>query len=96
VDPNYPSPYFGLGRAYRVLGNFDGAIYSLEKAVELRPDFDAAIYYLGLTYFDKGEKSKALVNFNTLKEKFFPRYPEDQKRKIEELIRRCRDKNQDK
>jgi arylsulfatase A-like enzyme/Flp pilus assembly protein TadD len=96
VDQNYPSPYFGLGRAYRVLSNFDGAIHSLEKAVELQSDFDAAIYYLGLTYLDKGEKSKALVYFNTLKEKFFSRYPEDQKRKIEELIRRCKDENQDK
>lgn len=96
VDPNYPAPYFGLGRAYRVFSNFDGAISSLKKAVELRPDFDAAIYYLGLTYMDKGENSKALACFNTLKEKFFPHYPEDQKRRIEELIKKCKNGSLDK
>ena len=90
VDPNYPAPYFGQGKAFRVFGNFDGAISSLEKAVKLQPDFDAAIYYLGLTYMDKGENSKALACFNTLKEKFFPHYPEDQKRRIEELIKKCK------
>jgi len=89
VDPKYPAPYFGLGRAYRIFGNLDGAITSLEKAVKLQPNYDAAIYYLGLTYMDKGENSKALACFQTLKEKFFPLYPEDQKRRIEELIKKC-------
>jgi tetratricopeptide (TPR) repeat protein len=91
VDPNYPAPYLGLGRAYRVFGNFDGAVSSLERAVKLRPDFDEAIYYLGLSYLDKGENSKALACFNALKEKFFIHYPEDQKRRIEELIKKCQD-----
>lgn len=96
VDPDYPAPYFGLGKVYRVFGNLDGAISSLEKAVALRPDFDAAIYYLGLTHMDKGENSKALACFNTLREKFFPLYPEDQRRRIEELIKKCKNGSPDK
>lgn len=91
ADPAYPSPYFGLGRANRIMRNPDEAIRNLKKAVELQPDFDAAYYYLGLTYLDKGEKSMALDCFITIKEKFSSGYPEEQNRRIEELIKKCKD-----
>ncbi len=92
VDPNYPAPYFGLGRVCQILRNSDGAIENLKKAVELRPDFDAAYYYLGLIYLDKGAKSQALACFTTIKEKFYFGYSEDQKRRIDALIEQCKDK----
>jgi arylsulfatase A-like enzyme/Flp pilus assembly protein TadD len=89
VDPIYPSPYFGLGMVFRQIGNFDEAISYWIKSIELQPDFDMAIYYLGLVYLEKGDKSKALACFNTLKEKFFSHYPEEQKQHIEALIAEC-------
>ncbi len=92
IDPNYPSPYFGLGMVCRILRNSDGAIYNLKKAVELRPDFNSAYYYLGLTYLEKGAKSQALACFTTIKEKFFFGYSEDQKRRIDALIEQCKDR----
>jgi len=91
VDANYPSPYYGLGRAYRIKGDIEAVIRNLTKAVELRPDFDASYYYLGLTYLDKGEKLLALECFVTIKEKFFSRYSEEQKNRIDELIKKCKD-----
>jgi arylsulfatase A-like enzyme/Tfp pilus assembly protein PilF len=92
ADPNYPSPYFGLGRVHQILRNLDEAIYHFKKALELQPDFGAAYYYLGLTYLDKGEKSQALACFVTIKEKFSSTYSEEQKRRIDELIKQCKDK----
>jgi len=91
VDSEYANPYFSLGRIYRQSGNLDGAIYCWEKAVEFEPDFEQAIYYLGEAYLAKGEKDKALKNFLYLKENFFHRYPEDLKKKIEDLIKKCKD-----
>jgi arylsulfatase A-like enzyme/Flp pilus assembly protein TadD len=91
ADPEYPSPFFGVGRAYRIMRNSDDAIANLKKAIALRPDFDAAYFYLGLTYLEKGEKSEALACFVTIKEKFYPAYSEEQKRRIDELIKQCKD-----
>lgn len=93
ADPQYPSPYFGLGRAFRIMRKSDQAIANLKKAVELQPDFDAAYYYLGLSHLEKGEKSQALVCFTTIKQKFYPVYSEEQKRRIDELILQCKDKS---
>ncbi len=91
ADPDYPAPYFGLGRAARIMRDADVAIRNLKKAVELRPDFDAAYYYLGLTYLDRGKKSQALECFMIIKEKFSQSYSEEQKENIDVLIKKCRD-----
>ena len=92
ADPSYPSPYFGLGRTHQLLRNLDEAIYHFKKALELQPDFGTAYYYLGLTYLEKGEKSQALECFVTIKEKFSSSSSEEQKRRIDELIKQCKDK----
>jgi tetratricopeptide (TPR) repeat protein len=91
ADPRYPAPYLGLGQAFRIMRESDQAIANLKKAVALQPDFDAAYYYLGLTHLEKGEKSQALECFTTIKEKFYPVYSEEQKRRIDELIKKCKD-----
>jgi tetratricopeptide (TPR) repeat protein len=91
ADPRYPSPYFGSGRAYRIMRDPEAAMQNLKKAVELQPDFDAAYYYLGLTHLDIGEKSQALACFTTIKEKFSSAYTEEQNRRIDELIKHCKD-----
>jgi tetratricopeptide (TPR) repeat protein len=90
MDSEYANPYFSLGKIYRQTDNLDGAIYCWEKAVEIQPNFEQALYYLGEAYLAKGEKDKALKNFLYLKEKFFHRYPEDLKKKIEDLIKKCK------
>jgi len=91
MDSEYAYPYFSLGKIYRQADNLDGAIYCWEKTVEIQPNFEQAHYYLGEAYLAKGEKGKALKNFLYLKENFFHRYPEDLKKKIEDLIKKCKD-----
>jgi len=90
MDSEYANPYFSLGKIYRRTDNLDGAIYCWEKAVEIQPNFEQALYYLGEAYLAKGEKDKALKNFLYLKENFFHRYPEDLKKKIEDLIKKSK------
>jgi tetratricopeptide (TPR) repeat protein len=90
MDSEYANPYFSLGKIYRQSDDLDGAIYCWEKAVKIQPNFEQAIYYLGEAYLANGEKDKALKNFLYLKENFFHRYPEDLKKKIEDLIKKCK------
>lgn len=90
MDPDYAPAYFSLGRFYRQSGNLEGAIYCWEKAVELQPDFGLAQLFLGEAYLEKGDKDKALERFQYLKEKFFQRFPDDLKKKIEAYIELCK------
>ena len=90
LDPDYPTPYYGLGIAYRQAGNLDGAIYCLEKALELRPDFGQALYNLGLVYLEKGDKDKALDYLNKYKENYYNLLPLGERKKLEDLIQKCR------
>ncbi len=90
TDPTYPSAYFGLGKAYRQMGNLDGAIFCWKKALELQPYYDIALYSLGMAYLDKGDRKKALDCFLGLKERFYFDYPDDVKKRIEDLILKCK------
>lgn len=90
IDPDYPAPYFGLGKLYRQIENIDGAIHCWEKVIELQSEVGQALFYLGLAYLEKGDKAKALLYFTRLKEKFYSSYPEAQKRKLDDLIEKCK------
>jgi arylsulfatase A-like enzyme/Tfp pilus assembly protein PilF len=90
VDVSYSYPYFGLGKISRLTGNLDSAISCWKKALEFLPDFDLAIYSIGLAYLDKGDKSKALDCFLELKKRFFHKYSDEMKQKIDALIERCK------
>ncbi len=90
LDPEYALSYVGLGKAFRLLGRFDYAIASFRKAIDLDDDLDEAIYVLGLTYLDKGDNDKALSTFTIYKQKYYDSLPDDQKQKLDDLIRRCK------
>ena len=89
LDASYASPYNGLGTAYSLTGNLDGAIYCWEKALQLMPDFDQALYSLGLAYYDKGEKAKALTYLNRYKVRCYQMLPAEEKKELDQLIQRC-------
>ena len=92
LDASYASPYNGLGTAYTLTGNLDGAIYCWERALQLMPDFDQALYSLGLAYYDKGEPSKALDYLSRYQERYGHLLPPGERKKLEDLIQRCRQK----
>ncbi len=91
LDPGLSSAYNGLGGVYKVVGQTDNAIAMWEKALELDPDYDFPIYNLGVAYFEKGNKAQALKYFEKyllLKDRMLS--PEE-RRKIVEFIRMCKD-----
>ena len=90
INPNYAAAYNGLGGAYLYAGNLNGAVYCLEKALEINPDLRNALYNLGLTYLQRGEKAKALQNLNKYKDKYERFLSPSGKKKLEELIQKCK------
>ena len=92
LDPVYASAYNGLGAAYSQAGDTEGAIRSWEKAVELNPELGFSLYNLGLAYLRIGDKMKALGYFDKYKEKEYHRLPPQERKKLDELIRSCREK----
>ncbi len=92
LDPSYVSPYNGLGAAYSLTGNLDGAITCWEKALKLKPDSGEALLSLGLAYLDKGEGAKALGYLNKYKELYGHLLPQEERERLENLIQKCRQK----
>jgi tetratricopeptide (TPR) repeat protein len=90
LDPDYAFSYVGSGKAFRLLGRYDYAIASFRKALDLDDKLDEALYVLGLTYLDKGDKDKALSTLTLFKQKYYDSLPDDQKQKLDDLIRRCK------
>jgi tetratricopeptide (TPR) repeat protein len=92
IDPEYALAYVGLGRTFRLAGGFDAAIAAFKKALTLNDKLDEALFTLGLTYFDNGEKNKALEIFNLYKQKYYESLPEDLKKRLDDFIGKCKEK----
>jgi Flp pilus assembly protein TadD len=92
LDPNYASAYNGLGSAYGQTGDIDAAMYCWEKAVELRPEYAYPLYNLGLSYMAKGNNSKALDYLLKYKKAHYDRLSEQDKKKLDNLIRKAQQK----
>lgn len=92
ADNRFVAAYNGLAFLYQLTGNKQMAIDAWEKAVSINPDFGPALYNLGLAYLEQGQRDKALTWFLTYKEKFFDSLREEEKRKLEELIKQCQSK----
>jgi arylsulfatase A-like enzyme/Flp pilus assembly protein TadD len=90
LNPDYAAAYNGLGGAYRQAGNLNGAIYCWEEALKLKPDFDHALYNLGAAYLDKGDKARALDLFNKYKSYYYNFLPPGERKKLDDLIQKCR------
>jgi len=90
LDPEYESPYNGLGAALKMSGDLEGAIESWKKAVELRPDYGHALYNLGLAFLDKGNRTEALAYLMKYKEKFYRSLSPQEKNRLDAIMEKCR------
>ncbi len=61
-DPNNVDLWFGRGRVYYKLQDYDETIASFQKVVELKPDLYDGNYYLGLFYTLKADVLNKEVN----------------------------------
>jgi tetratricopeptide (TPR) repeat protein len=90
LNPEYASPWNGMGIVFRQLGELDRAVVTLERALELNPEFGDARYNLAHIYLNKGDKASALEHFSEYKEKFQHVLPESERQKLEALIEQCK------
>ena len=61
-DPQNVDLWFGRGRVYYKLKNYDECINSFAKVVELKPELFDGNYYLALFYMAKGDNLRNEVN----------------------------------
>jgi len=61
LDPINPNLRISLGGVYFAIGDYDNAIDTFKMAVAAKPDLANAHYNLAVSYREKGELDKALV-----------------------------------
>lgn len=66
IDPTNPAIFFQLGLLKYNVGDWGGAIESLEKAVSMTPDYANAKYFLGLAYEITKQHEKAIKQFQDI------------------------------
>jgi tetratricopeptide (TPR) repeat protein len=91
LDPGLNPAWRGLGGASMASGNVDEAIGAWEKAVAANPGDDFSTYNLGLAYFQKGDKTRALRCFERYLDLKKDTLTADEKSRILELIAKCRE-----
>ena len=89
-DPQLAAAYNGLGGAYNIVGKIDEAISLWEKSVDLNPAYGFSVYNLGMAYFRKGEKGKALEYLTRYLELERENLSTEEREKIIALIQKCR------
>jgi len=90
MAPKLDAAWRGLGLSLRTAGRNDEAIDAWEKAAALNPGDDYSIYHLGILYLDRGDKARALQNFEKyLKIKGDRISPKD-KEDVDNLIGQCK------
>jgi tetratricopeptide (TPR) repeat protein len=68
INPNYYYAYYNRGLINYYTGNCKNAINDFTSAINISPK-DIAYYYRGLSYICIGDKNKALIDFENIKEK---------------------------
>ena len=64
-DPTNYDLWFGRGRVYNAIKNYDECIKSFEKCAELRPDAFDANFYMGYFIIEKANDAVTKLNSNT-------------------------------
>ena len=60
INPEYASPYNGLGNIYREQGEYEEAIKAYEQAIDIDPEYAGPYNGLGNTYREQGEYEEAI------------------------------------
>jgi arylsulfatase A-like enzyme/Flp pilus assembly protein TadD len=90
-DPKLASPYNGLGGLFMEDGKIDDAILLWKQSLEFSPSYAFPLFNLGIALLKKGNKAEALIYFQRYKNEFYDTLSPDEKIKIDDYIRRCKD-----
>jgi tetratricopeptide (TPR) repeat protein len=66
IDPKFANSHYEIGASRLALRDFDGAIEAFDAAVAAKPDSPEAHLNLGISYCDKDEPARAIVEFRTV------------------------------
>jgi tetratricopeptide (TPR) repeat protein len=91
LEPGLSPALRGLGSALMASGDVEGAIAAWERAVATNPKDDFSTYNLGLAYFQKGDKARALRSFETYLDLRKDTLTADEKSRVLDLIAKCRE-----
>lgn len=91
LDPTYPSPYHGLGRAYRYDGDQEGAIHCWMKALEANANFSPALFDLAEAYLNNGDKVRAFKLLNDYKLRHYHLMSQIERDKLEALLEKSKE-----
>ncbi len=89
-DPQLAAAYNGLGGAYNIVGKIGEAISLWEKSVALNPAYGFSIYNLGMAYFKKGQKVKAIEYLSRYLDLEKENLSQEERKKITALIQKCK------
>jgi arylsulfatase A-like enzyme/Flp pilus assembly protein TadD len=90
ADPGLASVYNGLGGALSLQGDTDGAIANWEKAIKLQPNYEFTVYNLAYAYFEKGDKTRALVFYRRYLDLKGVNLMPQERQEIEAMIEKCK------
>ena len=68
--------HVNIANAYLAVGDLDKCVTHNARAIELDPDFGMAYNNLAVSYFHKGDKSKAKEAAAKAQEKGYPVHPD--------------------
>lgn len=90
LDPRLNLAFRGLGMSYKLAGQKEKAVDAWKKAIQADPADDFSHFNVGLTLFELGERAQALPYFEKYLELKGLTLSPEEKLKVEELIRLCR------
>ena len=89
-DPNLVVAYRGLGLGYRAVGRLGDAITVWENALTIDPSDSFILLNLGKVYLERGNKTRALENFERYLRLRGDSLSTQERREVEALIQKCR------
>ncbi|MGQ9578473.1 MAG: sulfatase-like hydrolase/transferase [Candidatus Aminicenantales bacterium] len=92
LDPRLNLAFRGLGMSYKLAGLKEKAVDAWKKAIQADPSDDFSHFNLGLTLYELGERAQALPHFEKYLELKGLTLSPEEKFKVEELIRLCRER----
>lgn len=88
IDKNLFSALNGRGAARYFSGDYSGAVSDWKRSISSKPDFIDPYFSIGIAYLLKlGDKESALKYFLLCREKFYHKLPDNEKARLDRLIR---------
>jgi arylsulfatase A-like enzyme/Flp pilus assembly protein TadD len=90
LDPRHEKASYALGLAFLQIGDYQEAIYRFEASLRLGLKNGKIFFNLGVAYLSQNNLEKACSYFNSYKDEYLPTLSDEEKRNLEQYLRRCK------